>query len=259
MSTIVVLAGEGEYESDRTMRAVADDLHHELGARVVYRTPDVLEDMPNFPCSTFGGLDDLRNADLMVIYTRFRILPDEEMRRIVDFCGQGGNVLGLRTSTHAFHYAPESPWFAWNEGFGREVLGSPWISHHGHTSATDVTWFSDERHPILAGVPRSFRSPSWLYRSDLQPDCKPILWGTPVDPEDEPTPSPFAWVRERGDQRVVYSNMGHQRDFELDAVRRFLVNAARWCVDEPHADGRAGGLAAEVGGGRAPRSRPARP
>jgi hypothetical protein len=32
--------------------------------------------------------------------------------------------------------------------------------------------------------------------------------------------------------------MGHQRDFELDAVRRFLINAARWCLDQPYADGR---------------------
>jgi type 1 glutamine amidotransferase len=230
MTKVVVLAGEGEYESDRTMRPVTDDLRRELEADVVYRTPDVLEDMPAFPRSSFGGLEDLRDADLLVVYTRFRILPDDEMRRIVDFCERGGNVLGLRTSTHAFHYPPESPWFAWNEGFGRDVLGSPWISHHGHSSVTDVTWFSDAGHAILEGIPRGFRSPSWLYRFDLQAGCEPILWGTPVDPEDDPTPSPFAWARERGEQRIVYTNMGHQRDFELDAVRRFLVNAARWCT-----------------------------
>jgi type 1 glutamine amidotransferase len=231
LTKIVVLAGEGEYESDRTMRPVADELHDELRAELVFRTPDVLADMPDFPRSSFGNLDDLRDADLLVVYTRFRILPHEEMRRIVEFCTRGGNVLALRTSTHAFQYPAESPWFDWNERFGRDVLGSPWISHHGHTSTTDVTWFSDEGHPILDGVPRRFRSPSWLYRYDLQPDCEPILWGTPVDPECEPTPSPFAWVRERGEQRVVYTNMGHQSDFELDAVRRFLINAARWCLE----------------------------
>jgi len=110
MSKIVVLAGEGEYESDRTMRPVAEELHDELRAEVVYRTPDVLADMPDFPPSSFGDLADLRDADLLVVYTRFRILPHEEMRRIVDFCTRGGNVLGLRTSTHAFHYPAGSPW-----------------------------------------------------------------------------------------------------------------------------------------------------
>ena len=112
MSKIVVVAGEGEYESDRTMRPVAEELRDELRAEVVYRTPDVLADMPDFPPSSFGDLADLRDADLLVVYTRFRILPHEEMRRIVEFCTGGGNVIGLRTSTHAFHYAAESPWFA---------------------------------------------------------------------------------------------------------------------------------------------------
>jgi type 1 glutamine amidotransferase len=232
MSKIVILAGEGEYESDRTMRPVADDLHREIGADIVYRTPDVLPDMPLFPSSSFGDLDDLADADLLVIYTRFRILPDEEMRRIVEFCERGGSVLGLRTSTHAFHYPVDSPWSAWNDQFGRDVLGSPWVSHHGHTSTTDVTWFSDQGHPILEGIPQRFHSSSWLYRYDLQPDCQPILWGTPLTPESEATPAPFAWVRERGEQRVVYTNMGQQQDFELDPVRKFLVNAARWCIDK---------------------------
>ena len=156
MSKIVFLAGEGEYESDRTMRPVAEDLHREIGADIVYRTPDVLPDMPLFPSSSFGDLDDLADADLLVIYTRFRILPDEEMRRIVEFCERGGSVLGLRTSTHAFHYPADSPWSAWNDQFGRDVLGSPWVSHHGHTSTTDVTWFSDQGHPILEGIPGGF-------------------------------------------------------------------------------------------------------
>jgi len=32
--------------------------------------------------------------------------------------------------------------------------------------------------------------------------------------------------------------MGHPRDFELDVVRRFLINAARWCLDAPYPGGR---------------------
>jgi type 1 glutamine amidotransferase len=230
MTKIVFLAGEGEYESDRTMRSIASDLERELHADVVYRTPDLLRDFTDFPPSSFGDLSDLDDADLLVIYTRFRFLPDSEMASIVRFCERGGNVIGLRTSTHAFHYPEDSPWFEWNDGFGRNVLGSPWLSHHGHTSTTQVEWFSPEGHPVLEGIPRSFRSTSWLYRVELEPDCVPILWGTPIDPESESTPSPFAWTRERGQQRVVYSNMGQQNDFTDEVAHRFLVNAARWCT-----------------------------
>jgi hypothetical protein len=236
MSKIVVLAGEGEYESDHTMRAVAHDFERELGAEVVYRTPDLLRDFHDFPRSSFGDLSDLDDADLLVIYTRFRYLPDGEMERITRFCERGGNVIGLRTSTHAFHYPEGSKWFPWNDGFGRDVLGSPWVSHHGHSSTTEVAWSSADGHPILDGVPRVFHSPSWLYRYELAPDCVPILWGTPVNPESAPTPGPFAWVRERQHQRVVYTNMGQQGDFEFDFAHRFLTNAARWCL-APRAGG----------------------
>jgi type 1 glutamine amidotransferase len=231
MSKIVFLAGEGEYESDRTMRAVADDLEKGLGAEVSFHVPDLLRDFHDFPKSSFGDLSDLDDADLMVIYTRFRTLPDAEMESIVRFCERGGNVLGLRTSTHAFHYPEDSKWYGWNDGFGRDVLGSPWISHHGHTSTTRVEWSSREGHPILEGIPAVFASPSWLYRVHLAPDCVPILSGTPINPESEATPSPFAWTRERGPQRVVYTNMGQQQDFDQKLVHRFLLNAARWCTE----------------------------
>jgi type 1 glutamine amidotransferase len=227
---VVILAGEGEYESDRTMRSVASDYERELGADVDYRTPDVLDDIGVFPPSSFGDLSSLAEADLLVVYTRWRQLPDAEMQQIVDYLERGGNVIGLRTSTHAFHYPEGTRWAAWNDGFGRDVLGSPWISHHGHTSTTDVTHVDGVEHPILAGIPDSFHLASWLYRADLAPGSQPVLWGVPVDPENEPEPSPVAWVRELGDQRIVYTNMGHQEDLDDPIVHRFLLNAARWTL-----------------------------
>ncbi|WP_138418718.1 ThuA domain-containing protein [Sinomonas gamaensis] len=237
MTKIVFLVGEGEYESDRTMRPIADHLAAALGAEVVYKTPDVLEDMPNFPKQSFGDLSDLDDADLLVVYTRWRQLPDAEMRHIVDYCDRGGHVIGLRTSSHAFHYPPESEWAEWNDGFGRDVLGSPWISHHGHSSSTDVTWASKEGHPILEGIPESFHLRAWLYRTDLSEGCVPILWGEPVDPENEPTPSAVAWTRERPNgQRTVYTNMGHPSDLRQSIVKTFLANAAKWCLQSGAAD-----------------------
>ena len=230
MPKIVFLVGEGEYESDRTMRPVADRFEQEFGAPVVYRTPDVLEDMPNFPAQSFRDLRALDDADLLVVYTRWRRLPDAEMQAIVDYCARGGAVLGLRTSSHAFHYPSDSGWAEWNDGFGRNVLGSPWISHHGHSSSTDVTWAVDG-HPILEGIPRAFHLRAWLYRTDLSEGCRPILWGEPVDPENEPTPAAVAWTWERDGRRTVYTNMGHPSDLRQTVVNDFLVNAARWCLE----------------------------
>jgi len=231
MSRIVILAGEGEYQSDLTMRAVRADLsEHVHDATIEYRTPDVLEDYPTFPKSSFGDLSVLRDADLLVVYTRFRVLPDAEMSELADFVERGGNVLGLRTSTHAFHFDPDSTWAQWNDGFGTDVLGSPWVSHHGHGSSTDVSRIRGEEHPILGGIPARFHVRSWLYRVALQPDCRPLLHGQPIEPEDDPTPSPVAWIRESGSRRVFFTSLGHPDDFAVQPFRRLLRNAAQWCL-----------------------------
>src|SRR4051794_10757753 len=105
MKNVVVLAGEGEYESDVTMRAVADRIATVGGGGVDihYRIPDVLEDQPVFPRSSFGDLTGLADADLLVMYTRFRVLPDAETAAIAEYLERGGSILGLRTSSHAFH------------------------------------------------------------------------------------------------------------------------------------------------------------
>jgi type 1 glutamine amidotransferase len=190
----------------------------------------VLPDYPDFPLSSFGGLDALACADLLVIYTRFRQLPEREMAALATYIGRGGAVLGLRTSTHAFRFPDSSPWSSWNEGFGRDVLGSPWVSHHGHTSSTEITREPGCSHPILDGLPATFTSRSWLYRVELSEGCQPLLHGEPVAPEDTPTPGPVAWTREVRGGRIFFTSLGHPEDFTLASFRRLLINAARWCL-----------------------------
>jgi uncharacterized protein len=229
MPQTVVMAGDGEYESQQTMRVVAEDIGQHLGHQVSFCSPDIIEDFPEFPVSRFTGLEALIEADLLIIFTRFRQLPDDQMQLFADYVARNGPVVGLRTSTHAFHYPRGSKWEYWNDGFGRDVLGSPWISHHGHSSTTAVRRVSGERHEVLEGVDDEFTSPSWLYVVNLEDGCKPLLLGEPVNPESAPEPGPVCWARESG-RRVVYTSLGQQRDFEIPSFRRLLVNAARWCA-----------------------------
>ena len=75
----------------------------------------------------------------MIIFTRFRDLPDEQMRHIVEYVEAGKPIIGMRTATHAFNIpagqdlrqstACQSK--QWDGGFGRQVLGETWINHHG--------------------------------------------------------------------------------------------------------------------------------
>jgi uncharacterized protein len=226
----VVMAGEGEYESHLTMQTVAKDLEQQLGHQVSFCRPDILEDYPDFPVSRFAGLEALNDADLLVVYTRFRRLPDDQMQLFVDYLERRAPVVGLRTSTHAFRYPSGSKWEQWNDGFGRDVLGSPWISHHGHSSTTIVRRLPGIDHPVLEGVEEEFSSPSWLYVVTCQEDCSPLMWGEPVNPECEPAPGPVAWARDNDGWRVLYTSLGQQGDFEIPSFRRLLVNGARWCA-----------------------------
>lgn len=230
MTGVVMLVGDPEYDSHRTMPVIAADWERRLGVRVRVHQSSVVEDMPDFPLSSFGDLSDLEDAALLVVYTRFRRIPDAEAAAIDGYLRRGGAVLGLRTASHAFRLAPESPWHAWGEAFGRDVLGSPWIAHHGHSSSTDVTVADSAPVELVDGLPGTFHVRSWLYLTELEPWCRPVLHGTPVDPETAPVPGPVAWYGDNAGRRTFYTSLGHPDDLATDPVRDLLAAAARWAL-----------------------------
>jgi type 1 glutamine amidotransferase len=239
VTRVVILAGEGEYESERTLAGLAVELQQHLpDAAVVNRVASVLDDMPTFPASSFGDLTPLREADVLVLYARFRILPDGEMEELERYLDRGGPVVGLRTSTHAFHYDAGTRWAGWNDGFGRDVLGTPWIAHHGHSSHTVVTRDPGVEHPILDGVDERFEVRSWLYHIELSKPCSVLLCGEPVDPECAPVPGPVAWTTEHNGGRVFYTSLGHPDDFGVPSFRLLLRNAIGWCAGDAAASPR---------------------
>lgn len=230
MKQLLVMAGEGEYRSAVSMRAIADLLDAELDVTIEYKTPDVMRDMPDFPESTFGGLDGLSHADLLIIFTRMRRLPHDEMEALDAYCRRGGNIIGLRTSSHAFRYPSSSRWATWNDGFGRDVLGTPWVSHHGQDTHSEVTKRDGVRHEIIDDLPHSITVRSWLYRTDMSSDCRPLLWGRALGDDTVEDPEPVAWTRTPGDQRIFFTSLGHAEDLAVPAVQRLLVNATTWAL-----------------------------
>jgi type 1 glutamine amidotransferase len=231
MSAIVVLTGDGEYGSATSLVPIAQQLRTEYGHEVDYRVSSVIEDMPDFPPSSFGDLDVLDGADLLIVFMRMRRLPDSEMEALERFCRRGGNILGLRTSSHAFKFADDSRWVHWNRWFGADVLGTPWVSHHGRDTSTQVITAPDVDHPILYGLPNRFSVRSWLYRVELAADCEVLLSGKELggDGTDE-TPEPLAWIRQPENQRVFFTTLGHPEDLATPEVQLLLLNAAEWAL-----------------------------
>jgi hypothetical protein len=163
----------------------------------------------------------------------------------------------MRTATHAFDL--KSPTYArytwnsreWDGGFGRQVLGETWISHHGQhgkQSTRGVIAKGEEEHPILRGIQSGdIWGPTDVYgvRLPLPGDSKPLVLGQVLhgmDPTDKPVEGkvndpmmPIAWVKTyQGQQgktaRVFTTTMGASQDLQSEGLRRLLVNACYWAV-----------------------------
>jgi type 1 glutamine amidotransferase len=198
------------------------------------------------------GLEALETADLAVFFIRYRFLPDDQLQKILAYCRSGKPRVGLRTTNHAFRYRvlPDDPKKKWDYGFGTEFFGQRFIGYQA--GQTEVSLIEAQKgHAILRGV-KPFRSPSWLYYADkeeypIASDVVPLLMGHPVTakPKTPPVPQLCAWFQVKdkpggGKTRVFYTSLGHPQDFEIESMRKLLVNAVLWALgmdDQIPADG----------------------
>ena len=254
---IVLVSGDEEYRSEEALPMLGKILatHHGFNCTVLFAiNPDTGEIDPNNQ-NNIPGLHHLEDADMLVLFTRFRELPDEQMKHIIDYTNAGGPVMGLRTATHAFNYTEnkDSPYakYSFNSrefdgGYGRQVLGETWINHHGHhgkESARGVIDEDNKDHPILKGA-TDIWGPSDVYgiRSLTGDNIQVLVHGqvlVGMEPDDPPKPDtttmPMAWIKnytgETGNTcRVFNTTMGASVDLESEGLRRLLVNGIYWCV-----------------------------
>ena len=165
---IVLIAGDEEYRSEEMLPQLGKILatHHGFRCTVLLPVDPKTGFINPNERQSIPGIEALDQADLMIIATRMRTLPDESMEVIDRYLKSGKPVIGLRTATHAFQFAPNSTWAHYNHeyngerqewagGFGRLVLGEKWIAHHGshkHQATSGVAAPGAEGHPILRGI-----------------------------------------------------------------------------------------------------------
>lgn len=203
MPNIVLVSGDEEYRSEEALPQLAKILSsaHGFNCTVLFaqdpKKPGIIN--PNY-VQNIPGLENLKTADLMVIFTRFRALPSEQMQYIDDYLKSGKPLIGMRTATHAFNFSEidtTSQWKhygnfyegedEWKDGFGRLVLGEKWISHHGdhrHQSTRGVAAPGAEKHPILSGIAKGdIWGPTDVYgvRLPLPRDAQPIVLGQVIN------------------------------------------------------------------------------
>jgi hypothetical protein len=145
---IVLISGDEEYRSEEALPQLAKILskHHGFHCTVLFAQEESKPGIVNANyLKNIPGLEALETADMMIIFTRFRALPDRQMQYIDDYLRSGKPVMGIRTATHAFNFMNDSlsnfrhygnyydgDIKEWEGGFGRLILGEKWINHHGH-------------------------------------------------------------------------------------------------------------------------------
>lgn len=255
---IVLVSGDEEYRSEEGLPQLGKILsvRHGFRCTVLFAidpetgaiNPDITDNIP--------GLDALETADLMIIATRFRNLPDDQMKHIAGYVESGRPIIGMRTATHAFNFTGETSYgryhwqsSEWDGGFGRQVLGETWISHHGHhkhESTRGVVAPGRESHPIVRGCDDIW-GPTDVYgvTLPLPGDSQPLILGQVLEgmnPDDQPVENekndpmmPVAWIKTwkapNGETaRIFTTTMGAATDLESEGLRRLIVNAAYWCL-----------------------------
>lgn len=257
---IVLISGDEEYRSEELMPQLAKILatHHGFDCTVLFAIDPQTGQIKPDQTDNLPGLHRLAGADLMIIATRFRNLPDDQMQHLVQYIEGGNPIIGLRTATHAFNPPADSTYarYGWKyagadypQGFGRQVLGETWIAHHGkHGSESTRGIVADRSHVIATGIQDGdIWGPSDVYRVRLPlPEGSQVIFRgailagmTPdapaVDDERNRPMMPIGWTRTYRGARVFTTTMGAATDFVHPGLRRMLVNASLWAVGQEDA------------------------
>src|SRR5690606_17904770 len=169
---------------------------------------------------SFGGLEVLDKADLLVIFSRRTALPHEQMNRIKNYLKKGKPLIGIRTANHAFSVnGPIAKGYeAWPE-FVPDILGSLNRGYGPTEPGTDVNVVEDNvNHPILKGIElkKWHRVGNGSLVAPLIDTSAIVLLTGKVGNDIQPV----AWTRMANDSRVCYTSSGYPSDFDLPQCQK---------------------------------------
>ncbi len=257
---VVLISGDEEYRSEEALLQLGKILskHHGFTCTVLFAidpkdgciAPNVNNNIP--------GMDKLKSADLVVIATRFRNLPDDQMKPLADYLETGKPIVGLRTATHAFNTNGNFKRFSWTSkekgwegGFGKQILGETWVAHHGHhgkEGTRGIPAKGQENHPILKGIKEGDifgTTDVYTVKQPLPGDSTPIVMGQVTEtlqPDSKPVAGkkndpmmPVAWTKtyqvDGGKKGKVFTTtMGASADLQWVGTRRMIVNGCLWAL-----------------------------
>ncbi len=254
---VVLLAGDEEYRSEEAMPMLAQILARQGFKTTVLFSLDENGNVNPDAGEHLSHPEALDSADAIVMSLRFRHWQDEAMEKFEAAFNRGIPVVALRTSTHAFNFPKDSKWArysfnaseesGWHKGFGRQVLGETWVSHHGKHKVEGSRSHVEEAnadHPVLNGVGICFVTEDVYGANPLEPST--ILQrgavtetlepdSAEVDAKNNPM-QPLTWIREfKNDagntNKIFTTTMGASVGLLDENLRRLVINAVYWGLD----------------------------
>ena len=170
--------------------------------------------------AVFGG-DIRRRADVLVLYDMMKTLDEKRRKNLQAFVESGKGVVVLH---HAIGDNVDWPW--WYE----EVVGGRWLFEpvNGKVGSykhdVELTVKPAMQHPILKGI-TAFGIHDETYKDLwISPKVKVLL-----TTDDKTSDGPVAWISPYEKSRVVYIQLGHDRQANLNPNWQKLIrNAILW-------------------------------
>ncbi len=233
--TIVFVTGDDEYHSREVMVPYAQKLKEDYGFRVIYIKDEApgADLAPNHDPqpSVLPDADKIKEADLMVVFMRFRRWEPKSLKMFMDHFEKGKPAVGIRTTTHAF----------WKDRtFSPRYFGGHYKTHYHERIVGQVNpHYAD--HPMVRGVQKKFGQGEGPYVSTpLSEGAIPVVFSYGHDREtpgigndhfDSPQ-YPVAWTfHDKGARRAMIT-LGSDRvnDHEFDVMLNLFYNAVFWSL-----------------------------
>ena len=231
--TVVFITGDDEYRSREIMLPFAKKLEEDYGFKVIYLKDEAPDAHHKREPSVLVGAEQIKDADLLVLFMRFRSWEPKSLKLFMDHFEAGKPAVGIRTSTHAF----------WEDKTFSPTYFGGHYKNHPHRQI--VCQINPEHfdHPIARGVDRKFTENEGPYLSTpLTEGATPILlaYGTGKrnpqniladDAFDSPT-TPVAWTfQHNGGRRAMITLMSYRVESHLKPYSQNLFyNSVFWAL-----------------------------
>lgn len=181
----------------------------------------------------YPGLKQIKNADLLVIFTRRVALAPDQMDLIKEYLADGKPLVGIRTANHAFTVRDQigEGYIDWKE-FVPDILGCKNRGYGPVGPGIDVKVNpTQNNHPIVQKLStKDWHSKGNIYLVSplIDPKIEVLLNG-----KSDGKKEPIAWVRKtQNNSKIFYTSLGHPSDFETVEFTELLINGINWAINE---------------------------